>query len=128
MIGCSGPSELRAPGALRDSLGGDSLGCFRFESTPGELEVVARLEIHPELGRGAEEEGEPERGIRTNTAPIVNDLCNPVRGDPERARQLGLGQRKTSQEFLGKNFSWRNWAEFVLLFRSHISLQVNGSQ
>ena len=36
---------LRASGSLRDSLGGDSLGCFK--STPGELEVVVRLEIHP---------------------------------------------------------------------------------
>jgi hypothetical protein len=30
-------------------------------------------------------------------------------GEIPRARQLGLGQRKTSQEFLGKDFSWRNW-------------------
>jgi hypothetical protein len=78
-------------GPLRDSLGGDPLGRFRSESAPGELQVIVRLAIHPELGCGAEEEAEPERGVRADTASIVDDLRNAVGRDPERSRQLRLG-------------------------------------
>ena len=119
---------MRAPGTLRDSLGGDPLGQFRAESTSGELEVIVGLEIHPELRCGAEEEAEPERGVGTDAAAIVDDLRNAVGWDPERSRWPRLGQLKPGQELLGKDFAWRNRGKFVLLFRFHARLQVNGSQ
>ena len=81
------PGRLNSStGPLRDSLGGDPLGRFRAESTPGELEVVMRLEIHPELGCGAEEEARTERGVGTDAAAIVDDLRNAVGEDAERSR------------------------------------------
>ena len=76
-----------------------------------------RLEIHPELGCGAEEETEAKRGVRADTAAIVDDLRDAVRGDVKRSRQVHLGQAVADQEFLGKDFSWRAWGEFVVPFR-----------
>jgi hypothetical protein len=107
VFGCSGPSAVPEPCPLRNTLSGDPLGRFRFERTPGELEVVVRLEIHPELGCGAEEEAEPERGVGTDAAAIVDDLRNAVGRDPERSRQLRLGQRITGQELFAEDFSRR---------------------
>src|SRR5882724_9811807 len=48
-----------------------------------QLEIVVRLEAHPEFRAITEVETEPERGVGGNTAAVVDDLGDAVRRDAD---------------------------------------------
>jgi hypothetical protein len=53
----------------------------------GDREVVAGLEVQPELGAGAEVASEAKRRVRADRASAVQDLGDPPRGQAERQGQ-----------------------------------------
>ena len=66
------------------------------------VQVVGRLEIHPELRRAAEVAGQPQRRVGRDGPPAVHDLAHPrhrhaqvsrhaIDAEPERLHQKELG-------------------------------------
>jgi hypothetical protein len=52
------------------------------ERVGGALEVVAGLEVHPELRLHSEEAGEAERAVGGHGAPAVHEVVNPLHRTP----------------------------------------------
>jgi hypothetical protein len=83
-----GPGVRSSRGAMSP----DPLGGFAAELSAGELEVVVRLQVQPELRAVAEVEAEAERGVGADPAPAVDDLGDAVRRDTDRPGELVLRQ------------------------------------
>ena len=76
---CEASGTLRSAG----DLGGDAGAVVAL----GEGEIVAGLEVEPELGAGAEMAREAQRGVRADRALAVEDRRDPPRGHTQRERQ-----------------------------------------
>lgn len=80
---------------------------------PGHLpardgEIVVRLQIQPELGRGVEAPRQPQRRIGRNGALAVDDSRNTVAGHAQRlgqciGRQIEFVQKLVLQDLAGVN-------------------------
>ncbi len=99
---------------------------FAFDLRPGSelrgLQVVACLQVQPELRRGIEIPRQPQCGIRRNAALFANDIVDARRGNAQRKRQRVRGQAQRHHEFLAENFTRVDGSHLV-----HLSC-LNGSQ
>src|ERR1051326_1217692 len=117
----SGDPEDRSCGTKRP----DAFGIFGLELPPRHLQVVMALEIQPELGTIAKVQAQPKRCVRCNTPPIVNDLGNPVRRNPNSLREAALRQPIGREEFLLQHFARRDRRKFIFRHRSFLSMIVH---
>ncbi len=87
----------------------------------GEAELVGLLEVEPEIGGRAEENGEAERRVAGDAAPArsaigigrLQDRGDPVGRDADRVGQCVGAEARRRQEFLFQYFSRRNRAHAV---------------
>lgn len=71
-------------------------------------QVVSRLQIHPELGRGAELSSEQDRGLCGDAPRAVQDGGNPVCGHADLSREPGSGHPERHHEFLVQHLAGRD--------------------
>jgi len=71
------------------------------------------LQIHPELRAIAKVQAEPQRRVRRNAPPIVDDLGDPVRRNADRFGKPVLRQAVGGEEFFLQHFAGRDRREFV---------------
>jgi hypothetical protein len=72
---------------------------------PDIRQFLGGLEIHPELGRRAEELTEPDRHFRADTAFLQNDIVHRLRRNFEALRQSVAGDIERAQELFFEDFS-----------------------
>jgi hypothetical protein len=83
------------------------------------FEVVARLEIYPELRRGPEVSAQSERCIGRNPSLTGHDRVNPIAGHAQRERKLIHAESERLQEFLVKDLAGMNgW--YFSFFPRHV--------
>ena len=70
------------------------------------FEIVAALQMQPELRRRPEIATEAQRRIRGDGARAVHDLIDTPRRDADVARQAILRQPKGLQEVRKQDFAW----------------------
>ena len=70
-----------------------------------QLQIVAGLEIHPELRRGAEVAPEAQCGIRRNAALAEHNLVDAPRRDADIGRKPVLRDAERLQKFLAQDFT-----------------------
>src|SRR5207248_8890079 len=56
----------------------DASHLLRAQPTACDLQIIVRLQVHPELRGVAEIQTQPQRRIGRNTPPVVDDLGDPV--------------------------------------------------
>jgi hypothetical protein len=78
------------------------------------FQIVAGLEIHPELWTVAKIQAQPKRGVSRYTSPIVHNFGDPVRRNADRFRKLVLRETVLGQEFFLEHFARRNRRKFIL--------------
>jgi hypothetical protein len=78
-----------------------------------DFQVVVTLKIHPELRTIAEIEPQPKRRVGGNTPPIVDDVGNAVRRNPNGLGKLVLRQAIFCQEFFLEHLTRRDRGEFL---------------
>jgi hypothetical protein len=62
----------------------DALGVRGIEVPPRHLQIIVGLQVHPELRAVAEVQAEPQRRVRRDAPPIIDDLGDPVRRNADR--------------------------------------------
>jgi hypothetical protein len=94
----------------------------RPESVFLDLEVVARLQVHPEPLGSSEETSQPKRGIGADPPLAVHDLVDPPRRHRDRARQLVLAELQRLEELRKEDLARvHRWHDHVVL---HVLLLV----
>src|SRR5207245_1148311 len=69
-----------------------------IELLPRRIEIVGRLEVQPELGRAAQEAGEPQRRGSRDRPPPVEDVANGRLSHPRAFRETVRGHAERPQE------------------------------
>src|SRR5579863_6096488 len=113
----SGLQILRRPTSL------DAPGSVRLEVPPRQFQIVMGLQIQPKLRAVAKVQAQPKRGIGGDASPIVDDLGNPVRRNPDRFRELVLRETILYKKFVLQHFAGRDRCKFILRHR-RLSLMV----
>ena len=99
---------------------------FAFDLWPASelrgLQVVACLQVKPELRRGIEIPRQPQCGVRRDASLFANNIVDARRGNAQRNRQCVCGQAQRHHEFLAEDFAGVNGSHLV-----HLDC-LNGSQ
>jgi hypothetical protein len=66
------------------------------------------LEVHPKFSGRTEAARQPQRGIRSDASPLVDDLANPRWRHSKIPRDPVDAHAEISHELLAKNFTWVN--------------------
>src|SRR5512142_2581327 len=91
-----------------------ALDLFR-DGVLGVLDVVAGLQVHPELWAGAEVAAEPEGGVDAYAAFAVNNLVDAVRWHAQRHRKLIHRDVGWLEKLLEQNLAGVDGGNFALV-------------
>src|SRR6266850_1764722 len=80
------------------------------------------LQVHPELRRASEIQTQPQRRVSRDAPPVVDDLCNSVRRDPNSFGEMILRKTVLDQELFFQHFTGRDGCKLVLV---HFHLLVS---
>jgi hypothetical protein len=78
---------------------------LRFAVGTVEDEVVIRLQVDPELGRGVERLSQEPGGLGSHAPLASHDLVDPLDGDFEVVGEPDLGESQRLEELLLENHS-----------------------
>jgi hypothetical protein len=92
----------------------DPFGVLGLQIPPRQFQIVTGLQIEPKLRAVAEIRAEPERGVGRDAAPIVDNLGNPVRRNPDRFRELRVRWVRTRCNIVDTNSA--RWPDLVWFY------------
>ena len=72
----------------------------------GAIKIINGLQIYPKFSSRPKVARLPKRGIRSDGAPLLDDLTNPRWRNPKVARDPVDTYPEISHELLAKNFTW----------------------
>src|SRR6266851_3614320 len=77
----------------------------------GDLQVIARLQIHPECRTVLKVTGKAECRVCRDAAAFVDNVSDPSHRDAQIHCHSVHAQSERSHELLAENFSWMYWFE-----------------
>src|ERR1700730_11533311 len=83
------------------------------------------LKIHPKFRAVTKVQAEPKRGVGRDASPIVDNLGNPVRRNPDGLRKLVLRQTILSKELVFQHCTGLDRCKFVLSHRRLSSVVIH---
>lgn len=86
-------------------------------------QIPSQLQVHPEIGRRAEESRQAQSSARCHASSPVDDLIDTLIGDKDSVGQLALSQAHWGQKLLKEHFARVSWRS-MRWYAYHFSLQA----
>ena len=74
-------------------------------SGPCMIQIPAQLKIHPEVGCCAEILGQAQRGRGGDATPSIDQLIDPLIGNPDAIREIALGEPHRIQKLFQQHLA-----------------------
>ena len=86
-------------------MGLDAVDLLRLGAL-GMVEAPAELQVQPEVGRRAEELGEPQRRAGRDSSSPADDLVDALKGNVDRCGQVAPCHAERRQELVQQHLAW----------------------